>query len=108
MLHALPLQLQSFVDEPEFYCAVLRIPPDFSFSGAPLHIQVRLQHVEILWCGTSCPVPLIDYICCLASQMFGNGLNSAIAKTRMLRICIIVTVLLLWPSPMYDLLALAE
>lgn len=43
MLRGLPLQMQSFVDDPEFYCAVLRVPPDFAFSGAPLHLQVRLD-----------------------------------------------------------------
>lgn len=41
MIHNLPLQMQSFTDEPEFYCAVLAIPPDLSFQGAPLHLQVR-------------------------------------------------------------------
>eukprot|EP00892_Ulva_mutabilis_P003187 jgi/Ulvmu1/1286/UM011_0010.1 len=42
MVHALPLQLQSFDDEPEFYCAVLSVPPDFSFPGAPLHLQAKV------------------------------------------------------------------
>lgn len=41
MTHTLPLRIQSFTDEPEFYCAVLAIPPDFSFPGAPLRLQVR-------------------------------------------------------------------
>jgi hypothetical protein len=44
LLTNLPLTVRSFLDEKEFYCAVLATPPGFSFGGAPLRIKVRCFH----------------------------------------------------------------
>ena len=41
MVFDLPLEVEQFTDEPEFYAAVLRIPAGYALPGAPLLLQVR-------------------------------------------------------------------
>lgn len=40
LLHDLPLAVRSFANEPEFYNAVVAIPPGYSFGGAPIRLKV--------------------------------------------------------------------
>ena len=48
VIHDLPFTVQSYVDEEEFYNAVLAIPPQFSFGGAPIRLQVRVHCTNTL------------------------------------------------------------
>lgn len=41
MIADLPLEVVSFDDEEEYYCAVLHIPEGYRIRGGPLQLQVR-------------------------------------------------------------------
>lgn len=53
MIHDLPLEIVEFVDDRDYYCAIMKIPSAFAFPAAPIRLKARRPLHALLCCAVT-------------------------------------------------------